>query len=73
VDGALFLNDTSLDVLGRIRAGMALEETDPFHDNPVLAAENAQDPTYFGDVFPRDHFHLIVLSKLNRNGFSHVK
>jgi hypothetical protein len=73
VNGALFLNDATLDVLGRVRAGMALQEADPFDDNPVLAPENAKDPTRFADVFTRDHLHLVVLSKLNRNWLSHVK
>jgi hypothetical protein len=41
VDSALFLNDAALDVLGRVCASMALEETDPFHDNSVLVSENA--------------------------------
>lgn len=41
VNSALFLNDSALDVLGRVSAGVALEETDPFDDNSVLAPENA--------------------------------
>ena len=62
MNGALFLNDPPLDVLGWVCAGVALHKTDPLYDDAILAAKNAKDPTYLTDVFARDHFHLIVFS-----------
>src|SRR5580692_9610217 len=62
VDARFFLHDPALDVLLRIRPGVALDDAYVLHHYSVLLCVDGKHTAALAGVFSGDHFHIVTLA-----------